>query len=138
MKELEGRYIVSIYRSGDEMLIFQTDKGLISFLVEGDCCSRSWIEHFEGVEALLGKTVISTEDIMINNVFPRNEYDETIDEHGNAHEYLQSYGVKLTTTAGRAQIEYRNSSNGYYGGWMNEGDVLESLPPHTTMLIEDF
>ncbi len=26
------------------------------------------------------------------------------------------YGVKFTTTAGRCTIDYRNDSNGYYGG----------------------
>jgi hypothetical protein len=31
---------------------------------------------------------------------------------------LKYYGVKITTEAGRAMIEFRNESNGYYGGMM--------------------
>lgn len=32
------------------------------------------------------------------------------------YEYLQFYGFKLQTEKGDVVIEYRNSSNGYYGG----------------------
>lgn len=31
-------------------------------------------------------------------------------------EYLQFYGFKIQTQKGDVVIEYRNSSNGYYGG----------------------
>jgi len=31
------------------------------------------------------------------------------------------YGLKITTEKGRAMIDYRNDSNGYYGGWLGLG-----------------
>jgi len=34
-------------------------------------------------------------------------------EHVDQVEY---YGLKITTERGRATIDYRNDSNGYYGG----------------------
>ena len=34
----------------------------------------------------------------------------------NPHDTVAYYGVKITTTRGIAVIDFRNDSNGYYGG----------------------
>ena len=37
--------------------------------------------------------------------------------HPTIDVWVQYYGVKITTEHGRALIDYRNDSNGYYGGF---------------------
>lgn len=37
--------------------------------------------------------------------------------YSNKYDYLQIYGFKIVTTIGICDIIFRNSSNGYYGGW---------------------
>lgn len=73
---------------------------------DGDCCSRTWIESVEGADALPGEEVLAVEDIAM----PGQEYDE------DKFECLQFYGCKITTKRGACVIDYRNESNGYYGG----------------------
>lgn len=45
-------------------------------------------------------------------------------EYKNDHyvEELEDYGEKLSTQKGVCDIVYRNSSNGYYGGYINKLD----------------
>ncbi|MNC82782.1 hypothetical protein D3C76_1797080 [compost metagenome] len=47
-------------------------------------------------------------------------------------EYLQFYGAKISTDRGDMIIDYRNESNGYYGGdihWPG-GSYYQSASPH--------
>lgn len=105
MIELKGRKIEKILISPDQdYLVFETDKGRQAYYADGDCCSVSWFSGITGVDALLGHTVTGTENVDLGEV------------QESPHECLQLYGIKLTTDAGRADVEFRNSSNGYYGG----------------------
>lgn len=115
MKNLVGRVINSVTISKNRNLItFNTDQGPIHYYTEGDCCSSSWIEHFE-YEGIEGSTVISfTEkniepykDDLIPTLYPDNQ-----------QEYDQWYFYDIVTTKGTFTIEMRNSSNGYYGGYL--------------------
>jgi hypothetical protein len=77
----------------------------------GDCCSTSWIESVDAPAALLG-TVRDVEEIDMPNL-------GNID--GQRHkdvDQVSYYGLKITTDKGRCVIDYRNDSNGYYGGWL--------------------
>lgn len=71
----------------------------------GDCCSSSWFEHLDGAAALLGSTILAVEEVQGPDGTPDHEDD-----------VLQTYFLKFTTTKGRATLEMRNESNGYYGG----------------------
>ena len=71
---------------------------------DGDCCSRSWIEGFDNPTALIGR-VQSVDDIDMPDRGNPNDYD-----------VIRYYGCKVTTDKGACVIDYRNSSNGYYGG----------------------
>jgi len=113
MKELVGRKIIGIFPKS-ECIIFDTDKGGLSYTVEGDCCSYSWFESIQGVDALLLGTVTEVEELFIDSWT-----DET-------DELIQSYGFKIKTNKGYATIEFRNSSNGYYGGWCNPGSTCDA------------
>ena len=78
---------------------------------DGDCCSDSWIEHIELPALGFPAKVLSTEDLE----FPdKAKYGSH--EAGDDFDYLQFYGCKIVTDKGELIIDYRNDSNGYYGG----------------------
>jgi hypothetical protein len=69
----------------------------------GDCCSEAWIEHIEGIEHLIDSPIVDVEEI------------EGADLPGTRQEYDLSYFFKIRTNKGMCDIDFRNSSNGYYG-----------------------
>lgn len=134
METLAGKKIEKIYLSfDDEWLQFVTDKGLISFQAEGDCCSNSWVSDIINPEFLIGETVLSVEEISLDNV-RIGSLSET-DSEKHYEEEMQYYGYKIVTPKGVAEIIFRNSSNGYYGGWLAERE--RALLNASTKLIEE-
>lgn len=106
MHELVDKTITAVWLGDDhDRLVFETDHGPVAYFVDGDCCSHSWFNDILGVDCLLGGTVTATESISMNEA-----------ESSHAYDVLQDYGIKITTDKGYADIVYRNSSNGYYGG----------------------
>lgn len=73
---------------------------------DGDCCSTTWVENVQAPENCVGSTIVSVEDIPM----PEPSYDK------DKFDYLQFYGCKITSGKGETVIDYRNESNGYYGG----------------------
>lgn len=98
------------------------DKEAIRFLIEGgdpivakcdaDCCSHTWIEHVELPALGFPAKVLSAASLDL----PGSQ-----DDHPD-HDCLQVYGLKITTDKGELIIDYRNSSNGYYGGSLSWPD----------------
>lgn len=107
-----GRPLTSVTLSPDKERItfaFQ-DGGSQSFAVEGDCCSHSWIEHLElpcAPEDLDGVPIIAVYD---------DAGTEPTEEEKAAADCLQVYANRFRTARGDIVLEYRNDSNGYYGG----------------------
>lgn len=124
MHELVGKTIKAVYANSDE-IYFETNDGVWRYTTEGDCCSTSWFEGITGTEALFGGIVVSTEE-------------ETIDSFDEGYDYIQVYGIKIVTNKGRAVVEFRNSSNGYYGGWVNNGFRLDSVPNGVSPIQDDW
>lgn len=91
-------------------LILHVDGGKpITLGTDGECCSQTWIEQIDAPDALVG-TVQDVEEIEMPNL-------GNID--GKRHQGVEEvayYGLKITTNKGRCVIDYRNDSNGYYGG----------------------
>ena len=82
---------------------FLTEEGTdISADVLGDCCSTSWIEAIESPAKGFPAKVLSVENLFYE--------DQTEDAE------IKNYGLHIKTTSGDMLIEYRNESNGYYGG----------------------
>jgi len=79
------------------------------FEVEADCCSKTWIEGIAEESALVGHTIRAVEDIDMPDLGQSDKRDD--DE-------IKYYGLAITTERGRCVIDYRNASNGYYGGSM--------------------
>jgi len=106
MNPLIGKTITSIEVAKDKKAIkFNlADANSIIVKADGDCCSSTWIESLDMPEAILGAPVTAVEDIPMPDL-GQPEYD-----------VIQYYGCKITTTKGSCVIDYRNESNGYYGG----------------------
>lgn len=75
---------------------------------DADCCSHTWIESIELPINGLPANVISVDD---------TSYESSDDGE------LKKYGLKIKTDKGTIELDYRNESNGYYGGslaWPDE------------------
>ncbi len=123
MKDLLGKTINRIFvNENQEKIVFETDQGPIAYEGYGDCCSETWFADFTGVEALLGARIIKVEGLDLSAL---------TDDYGNAkdnrtrQEFDALYGVKFITPQGYADLIYRNSSNGYYGGY---SERMERVP----------
>ena len=90
----------------DYHITFHTEeKGDITAYAYGDCCSYTWIESVEHPARGYPAKVIAVREVEL----PWPEVDRETD-------VLQDYGLRVTTTNGDIDIDYRNDSNGYYGG----------------------
>jgi hypothetical protein len=107
LQHLVGKRVLHIDVAPDGgSVLFQTDNGPMVFDAEGDCCSRSWIEAISNAENLIGEVVTKVE----NRDLPAP------DPQPAKYDCLAVYGNAIHTAKGECLIEYRNDSNGYYGG----------------------
>lgn len=113
LNDLIGRTISAVWLdAARETLCFDClNTESVLWTVTADCCSSTWIEAIDDPLALIG-TVRAVETLDLAD----REIRE--DDYGD---YIQFYGIKVTTEMGRAVIEFRNKSNGYYGGGMEVG-----------------
>jgi hypothetical protein len=104
---LINKNIVDVKIAADkEAMLFVTDGGeRLVARVDADCCSHTWIESVEMPALGLPFTILSCENLDMGREPEEIDYD-----------YIQYYGAKIITTKGEMVIDYRNSSNGYYGG----------------------
>ena len=126
---LEGTTIKSLWLSDDKTYMkVCTDKGDYCFIAEGDCCSSSWIEHFENVAMLFDNKIDEIQDIT-----------SFVDEEDITDECVQVYGIKFIVLGrGTAILEFRNGSNGYYGGWIEMVDEEDCKGEEFKPITEDF
>lgn len=104
---LIGKTIVSVKIADDkEAMLFVADSGEnLIVRVDADCCSNTWIESVEMPALGLPFKILACEGLDMNREPEEIDYD-----------YIQFYGAKITTDKGDMVLDYRNSSNGYYGG----------------------
>lgn len=105
-KALVGKKIIGYSLDSDrQVLRFDIDHGdPVVLEAEGDCCSHTWIESIDAPDNLLG-VVQSAEQI---------DMPDLGDMPGC--EVVRYYGLKIVTDKGHVVIDYRNDSNGFYGG----------------------
>lgn len=108
----QDTYSDGSYKGEGTKLTFKTNVGDYVYTAYSDCCSESWIESTDPMVELFGATV------------NRIEQSETQSADGTRQEYDKVDFVTLVTDKGHWKLEFRNSSNGYYGGSME----LISLP----------
>jgi len=130
-KELVGKTITGIrLNPARDIIRFDTEEsGPLYFGAVGDCCSNSWFEHFDGLQALLGQKITGLEDKTITEKYKEGDF--------NYEEYdsIEQYGITFETKMGRATLEMRNNSNGYYGGYVvpyNEPNGFDVMKEYTT------
>lgn len=72
---------------------------------DGDCCSDTWVEHISLPARGFPALVLEAADVDMPDL-------------GNmpGREVVAYYGFKLLTDKGELLVDYRNDSNGYYGG----------------------
>lgn len=105
-KSLDGKVIQQVRIADDKKaILFVTDKGEVIAKCDGDCCSSTWIEHLSLPAYGLPARVISVENLNMPDLGSPDEYD-----------VIAYYGCKIVTDKGDLVIDYRNESNGYYGG----------------------
>lgn len=127
MKKLIGKKIAGLRINEDQsVLAFDTDQGVIAYDALGDCCSETWFADITGVSALLGGTVQTADEVSMDGY--------NVEDGRTRQEWDEAYGVKLTTEKGYADIVFRNSSNGYYGGSI---ELLKRELPESMTAIED-
>lgn len=106
---LVGKTITGVEIAADRRALrFVLADGEVVVNVDADCCSYSWVEHVELPALGFPATVMSVDDIEM----PEGAASTF---HGDA-DVLRYYGCKIITDRGEMVIDYRNDSNGYYGG----------------------
>jgi hypothetical protein len=105
-----------------DILTFDFEDGTSArFGVEGDCCSTSWIEHLEFDPDVIGQKLVTVQD---GDATPWDGHECKPVEDGHpwpsnacGHDSLAVYNTVFRTETGATiTVEYRNDSNGYYGG----------------------
>jgi hypothetical protein len=106
---LIGKVITGMEIAADrQALRFIMADGEMVVNVDADCCSYTWVEHVDLPALGFPATVLAVDDLELP--------DRPASTFHKDHEVLEFYGCKITTDRGEIIIDYRNDSNGYYGG----------------------
>ena len=131
LKELIGKTVTQVLATADkDGWRFVTDQGNVDYICYGDCCSESWVNHIADLNMLVGQKVVDVEEIDMFGLLgaeptpTKQEIDEVLFH-------------RITTSKGVCVIEFRNSSNGYYGGSFEEEPIDEEQNP-LSPVTEDF
>lgn len=121
MGRLFGKKVNKIFMNED-YLKFETDKGNVVFSVDSDCCSQSVFYDFYGVKKLLNNgSIVSAKAIELqpSDIVRGDGYDT---DKKSYQESISVYGFEIVTIDPKLNLEvtsvfsFRNYSNGYYGG----------------------
>ena len=82
------------------------------------------------MDTLIGQVVTGVRDNPLTNY--------GVDDGRRRQEVDEAYGYTLTTSKGYCDIIFRNPSNGYYGGGIDKGEVMITLPPHMMRITDDY
>lgn len=123
--EIIGKKIQKVEASqeDDKFIITFMDGKARHFRTVGDCCSSSWIEHLEVPNEIEGSIIISVDEPELNP-WDNHVCDKEVYHRKCGHDSLAVYHTRIRTDRGDIVLEYRNNSNGYYGGWLeDDGEV---------------
>jgi hypothetical protein len=103
---LIGKILNGIKIADDKQaLLFITNEGDFVVKCDADCCSTTWIESVE--LPTLGFPALITD---VNDL-PMPDLGDMA-----GRDVVSYYGCQIKTDKGEIVIDYRNDSNGYYGG----------------------
>jgi hypothetical protein len=128
LDDLVGQTPTAILVNEDQsVLVIETTTDVLTLTAEGDCCSESWFADLLGVDALIGQEIVAVAEVDLPGYDPH-------DGRGRQDED-KVYGYRFTTKSGYADLIFRNSSNGYYGGWLS---VTEGRPEELVRITADW
>lgn len=118
-KLLVGKTVVRLLVSSEEhsLLLDMSDGTTLMLDTDGDSCSESWFSDIYGIPALIGHKITGFEPIELP--------DYNLEDGRCRQNYDELHGFKITTKGGYCDIVFRNSSSGYYGGWMEVRQEFE-------------
>lgn len=119
---------VEINKAKDALRFDCADGSKFSMYVEADCCSSSWIENIDGVDRLMNAEIVEIDGVKMDEIseYYRGDSEYRREDDHHEHDVLKFYSMKIKTTKGMCEIEYRNSSNGYYGASVSLMPTKES------------
>lgn len=100
---------VEISTDKEHIRFYFSDGTSQGFYTYGDCCSHTWIEHLEDHSEPSAE--ITGWRNLDGEVWEEDEFS-----------IIQPYHLIIETSKGSISIEYRNRSNGYYGGSLEPED----------------
>lgn len=110
---------VTLEDDGQRVVLTLTDGSRRVYETEGDCCSTSWVEHLTVPPDIDGATVLHVSPTDYGVEASPEQYAEC-KTHREGLDVLKVYQTVIATDRGDVVIEYRNDSNGYYGGSLRE------------------
>ncbi len=148
MKELVGKKVLKIEIDSERQwyLRFTTDDEVICYVTCSDCCSESWVYALTGLKSILGYSsakeikegdeFYSAEEVrqsvpVIVKCLPVIERQHEDDGKTRQNSDILYRYTLITTNYGFTDIEFRNSSNGYYGGSL---EICDSIPSDVVMV----
>ena len=130
LADLVGKHVLGVQmNTGKDVVRFITTTGVLDYECYGDCCSESWVNHVNDIGNLIDATVTLVEEFDFHSMLgiepepTRQDSDEVLFH-------------KVHTNKGTCLIEFRNSSNGYYGGNFEKTECRE--PKALKDVTEDF
>ena len=130
LADLIGKHVLGVQmNAGKDVVRFITTTGVVDYECYGDCCSESWVNHVNDIGNLIDATVTQVEEFDFHSMLgiepepTRQDSDEVLFH-------------KVHTNKGTCLIEFRNSSNGYYGGSFEKAECRE--PKALKDVTEDF
>ena len=115
LEDLIGKTVHQVLADPDRYVWrFVTDQGNMDYYCFADCCSESWVNHVESIDALIGHKVLGVEEFDMFGMLG-------VEPEPTKQEVDQVMFHRITTDKGVCVIEFRNSSNGYYGGSFCKG-----------------
>jgi hypothetical protein len=131
LNDLLGRTVHQVLANADlDVWRFVTDQGNVDYVCYGDCCSESWVNHIADLDVLIGQKVEEVEEIDLFSLLGA-EPEPTKQEVDKVMFH------RVRTDKGVCVIEFRNSSNGYYGGTFERTAINEERDP-LSPVTEDF
>ncbi len=109
---------ISTLEDPNDLIVFDTDFGVLAFGVWGAHSTESWFSEIRGIEYLINNTILNTEISLaptVNDTKSRRDVDDF-------------YVIKLTTDKGVCSIFYRNSR--YFSCKVSEiSEIPGEIPP---------
>lgn len=98
----------------DQLQFTFQDNSRLTYVTDADCCSTSWIEHITVPSDIEGAVITDVKDS--GGVDATPEQEEQARAARGYVDVLAVYHTSFVTDRGEIIVEYRNDSNGYYGG----------------------